>query len=53
MAKKETPKFIKSPSAKGDLWVNGRCYKLNSELTQKELKELFELNFTNLVTKNG
>lgn len=53
MAKKKesTVKFIKSPTAKGDLWVNGKCYKLESELTQKELSELYDLGYHQYVIK--
>ena len=54
MAKKaqvNTVNFIKSPTAKGDLWVNGKKYILEGELTQKELSELFELGYYHLVVK--
>ena len=54
MAKKSqvnTVNFIKSPTAKGDLWVNGKKYILEGELTQKELSELFELGYYHLVVK--
>ena len=53
MAKKKesTVKFIKSPTAKGDLWVNNKCYKLESELTQKELSELYELGYKQYVVR--
>ena len=53
MAKKVENKinYIKSPTAKGDLWVNHKKYSLESELTQKELQELYELGYTHLVVK--
>ena len=53
MAKKveNTIKYIKSPTASGDLYINDKKYSLGSELTQKELQELYELGYTHLVVK--
>jgi len=53
MAKKkeDTVKYIKSPTASGDLWLNDRKYDLKSDLNQKELQEIYEAGFTNLVVK--
>lgn len=53
MAKKKesTVKYIKSPTASGDLYVNGKKYSLAGELTQKELSELYELGYKQHVVK--
>lgn len=50
MAKKKTPKYIKSPSASGDLWIDKK-YDLTSDLSQEDLKRIYDAGFVNVVYK--
>lgn len=52
MAKKTkiVAKYILSPSAKGDVWADKK-YKLNSELSQKDLEYLYNQGLTDIVIK--
>lgn len=48
--KKSEPKYIKSPSAKGDLYLDKK-YDLSSDLDQKDLDKLYKSGFTDIVLK--